>query len=139
MQNGTFLCRINCCCHYDWHGNSGRYGRMTIPQRGVWKNSVLMNVVPEHQLRQPIRAVQKYMTLPAAMLEPPNKVHENSHIPSHLPGLKKPPGLRPPRASAASDVQTAITRSQKRFIPGTASASAPSAISAGRSAVKGRQ
>jgi hypothetical protein len=112
---------------------------MTIPQRGVWKNSVLKNVVPEHQLRQPIRGVDRFITLPAALLTPPNKVHENSHIPSHLPGLKTPPGLRPARASAASDVQTDITRSQKRFIPGTASASAPSAISAGRSAAKGRQ
>lgn len=111
---------------------------MTIPQRGIWKNGVLVDVLHEHQIRQSITAVAKFMTPPAAILTPPNKVHGNSHVPSHIPGLKRKPPLRPVRASSASDAQTNATRSQKRFIPGTASASAPSAVSAGRSAVKGK-
>jgi len=111
---------------------------MTIPQRGIWKNGVLKMVLQEHQIRQHVGSLQKFITNPVAVLTPPKDVHSNSHTPSSLPGMTRP-GPRAPRATSASDVQTAITRSQQRFIPGTASASAPSAISAGRSAVKGRQ
>lgn len=139
MQDGSFLCRFHRCCCDDWNGNSGRNGRMTIPQRGIWKNSVLHNVLQEHQLKQTnVTALDRFLATPAGLLIPPNKVHGNSHIPSHLPGVKKAPPPRAPRATANSDAQTMDTRTQKRFIPGTASASAPSAVSAGRSAVKGK-
>ena len=99
---------------------------MTLPQRGIWKNSVLRNVLHEHQIRTKIQSVGKNDSrIPSATVIPPDTVHANSHIPAALPGSRsrqqvktRPLTYSPNSANAQID----RTRSVQKFIPGTASA-----------------
>jgi hypothetical protein len=110
---------------------------MTIPQRGLWKNGVLHGVLQEHQIRQSITAVNKIVTRPAAIPNPPNTTHLNSHVPAPLPGSKRrqqPVNHMPTANAKDSAAVTHATRNQRSFIAGTASAVAPSATAAAKAA-----
>lgn len=99
---------------------------MTLPMRGVWRNSRLNNVLTQHGQVAQKNTGSKLFVTPAAIPDPPNKTHLNAHVASSIPGKlsSQQPKLNAPTATASSDKQTQATRSQKRFIPGTASASA---------------
>ena len=59
---------------------------MTIPNRGVWKNSKLHAVIPQHKLAEKVPG--KYTSVPVGIQEPPAKTHSNAHVESARPGLR---------------------------------------------------
>lgn len=109
---------------------------MTLPQRGIWKNSVLHNVLAEHQVRTKIQSVGKHDgTVPTAQAMPPDTVHANAHVPQALPGSKgrqqvktRPLTYSPKLASP----QTDRARNNQKFIPGTASATSSTITNSAR-------
>lgn len=100
---------------------------MTLPNRGLWRNSVLSGVLMKHkdvaQKNTGVKEVQPVVGHPMHKA-PPAHLHSNSHVKAHVPGVPKDqhPGPREPRASKNAGRQAHATRRQLKFIPGTASA-----------------
>ena len=105
---------------------------MTIPQRGLWRNSVLGGVLSHHsQVMQRVssnkvvKPIQDFAHPMDKTPPAPDKVHHNSlGLKSALPGHPKDqhPAPREPRASKNANRQAHATRQRLKFIPGTASA-----------------
>ena len=100
---------------------------MTLPARGLWRNSVLAGVLMKHkdvaQHNSAVKTVKPVRGLPMHVT-PPDKIHTNAHVKTALPGEPKDqhPGPREPRASKNAGRQALATRNKLKFIPGTASA-----------------
>jgi hypothetical protein len=100
---------------------------MTLPMRGIWKNSVLHDVLSKHEdVMQKNKGVKEVNTPKGHPMNanPPSRIHANSHVHSPLPGQPKSqhPKLHEERATKNSREQTANARAGLKFIPGTASA-----------------
>lgn len=100
---------------------------MTLPARGLWKNSVLSGVLMKHkdvaQQNSDVKEVKPVIGHPMHKT-PPAHLHSNSHVAAPVPGVPKDqhPGPREPRASKNAGRQAHATRQRLKFIPGTASA-----------------
>lgn len=100
---------------------------MTLPARGLWRNSVLSGVLMKHkdvaQQNSDVKVVKPVIGHPMHKA-PPAHLHSNSHVETPVPGVPRSqhPGPREARASKNAGRQAHATRNKLKFIPGTASA-----------------